>query len=799
MRTVGADGDGSSRHRHDLRLVPAAVTTWLAALTGLTWGWQACAVVGALGAAVALAVAWRGLREDGGAAARRLSTAGALFACGLLAVGPLSARLHTAVHDPLRDAAADGAQVTLRVEVAERPRPLRAEGYAGQQGGVRSVLVSADVIGATVRGHAVASSGRVLLIAPAADWSRVLPGQHATARGSLAPARSAELTVAVMYVRGPPAAVSVASWWQRSAESLRAALRDVAGVLGEDQAGLLPGLVVGDTSALPVRVEEEFLDAGLSHLMAVSGANVAIVCGAVLLLARGLRAGPRLSAVLAGAVLVGFVVLVGYEPSVLRAGVMGAVGLLALVLGRRRSAVPALAAAVCLLVAFDPAMATSMGFALSVVATAGLVFLAPRWTEAMARRRVPVGVAEALAVPVAAFLATAPVIAGMAGEISVVSVVANLVAAPVVAPITVLGVLAAALSLPWPAAAEVLVHVTGPGLSWLVFVAREASGVPGAVLPWPPGWWGGLLAAGVVALVVVALRYRTARVALAVALASVLVVAVPTQVVARGWPPDGWAVVACDVGQGDGLVLSTGEEGRAVVVDTGPEPGVLDRCLDRLGIERVPLVVLSHLHADHVGGLASVFEGRAVGAVAVGAGRTPAWAWREVVEEAAAHGVPLVELHVGQRLDWPSLTLHVLGPHYVAPVQVGEEEEGTGINNTSVVLRADTPAGRVLLTGDVELTAQGDLLSSGADVRAEILKVPHHGSRFTLPRFLAAVGPRVALVSVGADNTYGHPNPTTLRTLSQGGALVARTDTSGDTAVVAGEQGPVVVRRGPGR
>ncbi|MEU6646515.1 ComEC/Rec2 family competence protein [Saccharomonospora sp. NPDC046836] len=799
MTTMLPGGRTLVGHQHDLRLVPAAITVWASGLLGLLWGSWAAAACGTVGVLLAIAMAWHTLAARARrAAARRLPAAGALLVCGILAVGPLTARLADAERDPLRVVAEEGADAVVRAAVAERPRPLRSAGYAAQPGGTRLVLVPVTIVGALAGEREVRSAGRALLIAPFDGWSRLLPGQQVTAAGSLAPPRPGELTVAVIYVRGPPRDVTVAPWWQRHAESIRSAMRSVCSVLSPEPAGLLPGLVVGDTSALPPRVEQEFLDSGMSHLTAVSGANVAIICGAVLLLARALRLGPRVSAIVAGVVLIGFVVVVGYEPSVLRAAVMGAVGLLALVLGRRGSAVPALAAAVCLLVLFDPAMATSMGFALSVVATAGLVLLAPRWADALGRRRMPAGLAEALAVPVAAFLVTAPIIAGMAGEVSLVSALANLLAAPVVAPVTVIGALAAALAIPWPAGAELLVQIAGPGVSWLVLVGREAAGVPGAVLAWPSGWWGGLIAAGIVVLLVLALRHRPARIALALALAALLVVLVPVQVVAPGWPPPGWAVVACDVGQGDGLVLATGEPGRAIVVDAGPEPGRLDKCLDQLDVDRVPLVVLSHLHADHVGGLSAVLDGRAVGAVALGAGRSPAWAWRQVAAETSARGVPLLELRTGDRLGWPELRLEVIGPHYVEAGR-GDDEDGTGINNTSLVLRASTPAGRVLLTGDIELAAQGDLLNAGADLRAEILKVPHHGSRLVLPQFLSAVAPRVALVSVGADNAYGHPNGTTLRLLTGGGALVARTDTGGDTAVVTVEGGPAVVRRGSSR
>ncbi|GAA1243227.1 ComEC/Rec2 family competence protein [Prauserella halophila] len=823
-----ATAEPAARPRRDLRLVPAALAVWGGALAGLQWGWQAAVAVGAVSvvAGVLAGVHARRRRSVGVAAA-----ATALGVCGVLVLAPLSVRVHAVGEDPLRAVAADGGDVRMRAEVRERPRPLRDDGYGGRRGGIRSVLVPVDVVsigngdrdtgagavaGAPSGGTdgSISSTGRVLLIGPAGEWAGLLPGQQVSAAVSLAPARPGDMTVAVGYVRGPPEQVGAPSWWQRSADMVRTALRDVSGVLGDEEAGLLPGLVVGDTGGQSPRVEEEFLDAGLSHLTAVSGSNVAIVCGAVLLLARAVRVGPRVSAGAAGLALAGFVMLVGYEPSVLRAAVMGALGLAALVLGRRRSAVPALAVAVCGLILADPAMATSMGFALSVVATAGLIFLAPRWAAALAARRVPPGIAEALAVPVAAFVATAPVIAGMAGEVSVVSVAANLLAAPVVAPITVLGVAAAALAVPSPAAAEVLVHFAGPGVSWLVFVAREAAAVPGAVVSWPAGWWGGLGAAGVAVGAVAALRYRKARVAVAVAVTGTLVVTVPPRLIAPAWPPVGWAVVACDVGQGDGIVLATGKPGRAVVVDAGPDPRAIDRCLDRLAVERIPLLVLSHLHADHVGGLSAVFDGRTVGAVGVGQGRTPSWAWRAVLDEARANRVPVVELTVGEQVRWDELTLDVLGPHYVAPAareEVGDGTEhaessadGTAINDASVVVRASTPAGRVLLAGDVELAAQSDLLARGASVEAEILKVPHHGSRHTHHEFLTAVRARIALVSVGADNTHGHPNDEIMRVLRGDGALITRTDEGGDIAIVPGPEddgagGPHVVRRGPDR
>jgi competence protein ComEC len=367
-----------------------------------------------------------------------------------------------------------------------------------------------------------------------------------------------------------------------------------------------------------------------------------------------------------------------------------------------------------------------------------------------------------------------------------------------VAPATVLGVLAAVVAPVWPWLAELLVRVAGPEADWLIVVARHASRVPGAVIAWPSGWWGGLLLVACVLVLWAALRRRRLRVLAGVALAAFLVVLIPIRVITPGWPPPGWAMVACDVGQGDGLVLATAEAGRAVVVDTGPEPGPMTACLDRLDVSRVPLVVLTHLHADHVGGLTAVLADHAVGAVAVGPAREPGWAWREVREEAAAAGVPIVQLEAGRRLAWPGLSMEVLAPAG-REVMPAPDADGTEINNSSVVMRATTPAGRILLSGDVELAAQDQLLAARTDLSAAVLKVPHHGSRYTTPELFAAVRPRIAVVSVGAGNRYGHPSPVTLRALDAAGVLVLRTDTEGDAAIVPGESGPRAVTRGEAR
>lgn len=782
--------------RVDRRLVPAAVVVWLGTLAGLGGAWWLSAVCGLIAAGVGLALfLGAGGRVETPARWVRFGVGASLLVCGFGLAVPTAFRLREAAHDPLREWAGHGATGQFRVELNDRPRPVISAGFGGRQGGAQAVVVPATVSRASVAGHPVDTSGAVLLVAPVDGWSGLLPGQEADLRAEIEAAKPPGLTVAVLRVRGPPSAVSEPAAWQRAARSLRAGLRDVSGVLDQESAGLLPALVVGDTDALPRTVVDDFRTSGMTHLLAVSGANLAIVCVAMLLLLRALRVGPRGCAVGAVLTLIGFVVLAGPEPSVLRAGVMGAVGLLAMAIGRERAALPALAGTVILLVLYEPDLAISIGFALSVLATGALVLLAPRWADRLAARGVPRGVAEALAVPAAAHLVTAPVVAGMAGQVSLVAVLANVLAAPVVAPATVLGVLAALLAHVVPWLARMLVRLAGPEVDWLIIVARHAARIPGAAIGWPSGWWGGLLLLAVIILLVAALRHHRVRVLAGIALTVLLIVVIPIRVILPGWPPEGWAMVACDVGQGDAVVLATADSGRAVVVDTGPEPGPVGECLDRLDVDSVPLVILSHLHADHIGGLAAVLANRHVGAVAVGPARSPGWAWQEVTGDATRAGVPLVRLDLGQRLSWPGLTIDVVGPQ-PAEAQPVARADGTEINNSSVVIRAFTRAGRLLLTGDIELIAQADLLNAGADLRADVLKVPHHGSRYSAPDFLDAVGARIAVVSVGAGNRYGHPSPTTLGFLTRRGTQVARTDLDGDSAILPG---PRAVLRGSPR
>lgn len=770
----------TSREPPDLRLAGLALGAWLSALVALLLDAGTAVLIAAVAGAVGLVISYRLVRRPG----HGLDRYGWVAVTVLL--GVLCGSVATAARLGLRDAAPLGelaetrARVTVELVVRDDPRPV-----SGAAGRPAMYLVPARLnwVQPAEQGRTRVPA-RILVLATHPGWRQLLPGQRLTATGRLAASRGGDLTAAVLTVTSSPVRLGHPSWAQRMAGSLRAGLQRACAPLPREPGGLLPGLVVGDTSRLEPAVEDDFQTTGMTHLTAVSGSNVAIVVGLVLLLARWARAGPWLSAILCGVALVGFVILARPSASVVRAGTMGAIGLLALAAGRPRAALPALAGAVTVLVVVDPELAADAGFALSVLATGGLLLLAPRWRDALRRRHVPSGAAEALAIPAAAQLACAPVVAGLSGTISLVAVPANLLAVPAVAPATVLGVTTAVLSPLWPAGAEAVAWLGGWPVWWLVLVARYGARAPGGTLPWLDGVAGGLLLGVLTVALLIAARRPVVRRLVAVVTVAVVVGALPVRMVATGWPPAGWLVAVCAVGQGDSLVLPVGTD-QAVVVDAGPEPVAVDRCLRRLGVRAVPLLVFSHFHADHVGGLDGVFRGRRVDAIATPEWLEPAQGRAAVQNAGTANGVPVGAIGAGWTYSAGPVALTVLGPPY--PMRGTRSDP----NNNSVVLRAEVRGTSILLPGDAETEEQRALLDRLpiALLRSDVLKVAHHGSAYQEPGFLDTVDPAVALVPVGVDNGYGHPSEPVLARLFRSGARVLRTDTDGDLAVVGVEGG----------
>nr|BFD84910.1 ComEC/Rec2 family competence protein [Streptomyces sp. Xyl84] len=820
----------------DLRLVPPALAAWATAALALDVSarWATGFVIVCLATTAVLVLSRRhghrhppdrtrtgrlprartGRLHGAAPAWVRTSVSAALLAAAAAAA---SAGLHGADlrRGPVPGLARQYATVTAEVELTSDPRLTRPR-VSGDHMAPVSVLVDAEV--RRVRGPDGAEArtrAPVLVLVDAgargdegpgasaargggSPWLGLLPSTRLRVTARLAPPLTGgDRIAAVLRVRdgAAPEVTGGPSGPQRLAGRLRAGLRAATDGLPADARALLPGLVVGDTSRISPELDEAFKETDLAHVLAVSGSNLTILLALLIGppglaqhaerrgLAPGLGLPLRVTALLGAALTLGFVVVCRPDPSVLRAAACGAVVLLALATGRRRSLIPALATAVLLLVLYDPWLSRSYGFLLSVLATGALLTLAPRWSAALHRRRVPARLAEALATAAAAQVLCAPVVAVLSARVSLVAVPCNLLAEIAVAPATVLGFAALACAPVAMAPAKALAWCASWPTRWIAGVARTGAGLPGGGVDWPGSWTGALLLGLVTVGAVLLGRRLLGRPWLCGVCGVLLLLAVvrPPSLtrVLTGWPPPGWRFAMCDVGQGDATVLAAGP-GAGVVVDAGPDPHRVDRCLRALGITRIPLVVLTHFHADHVTGLPGVLRGRSVGAIETTGYEEPAEQAGFVRKEAARRGVPLTRAVAGEERRTGALSWRVLWP----PDRPSARPDGP--NDASVTLLVRSGGLRLLLLGDLEPLAQQELARSpeaAGLTRVDVLKVAHHGSAYQDPDLIRLVSPRLALISCGADNMYGHPAPRTVAALRAEGATVLRTDHDGTLAV----------------
>jgi len=578
-----------------------------------------------------------------------------------------------------------------------------------------------------------------------------------------------------------------------------------AASLAPSQAAVLNGIIFGTQGTIAKETREAFNETGIVHILSVSGMHVGLVLGGLIALFRLLKLPPGLTAPLATPVLLLYAVMTGADAAVLRATIMALLLLWAHYLGRERDWPTTLALAALVLLLWKPRELFNPGFQLSFAATWGILYLGPVLSNFLSGllQGLPEGftrtVAQGIAVPLAAQLATVPLVAWYYNLISLVSIPVNLLAVPLVGLILFLGVFAAVLGLLWLPLAGLVNAATGAVLDLFLGLVGLFRQLPGAVmyLATPPvllvaAWYAGLLAAAGFrpGKLSAAGRERVKGWVAAVAALAVVLLLI-------WWPWTGGqrlTVHFLDVGQGDSILLQS-PGGKNMLIDTGgwrdeygTGTGTGDRVvapyLRKIGVNRLDVLVLTHPHEDHCAGAAYLVEKFPVRlavvspAGAVGESRRQEeipGAYRELLEKMSSAGIPVRAAAAGDVLKLDDrVKIEVL-----APDETAGEMEGDNLNNSSLVLKITYGRRSFLFTGDIETEAQESLLQRKVNLEADVLKVPHHGSRLLLPGLVERVEPEVAVISVGAHNNFGHPAWSTLGLLDREGLQVYRTDRDG--------------------
>lgn len=738
----------------DLRLLPVLGAAWGAALIGVgvpsAAAWIGWCCLGACVAAVIVLLRRGGRRSRAGLLVVVLATAAGV---SLSVLGVQDARAQLAE--------ADGRVVEVRAVVSSSA----SVGVDGR------LWFDADVEAIGPPGRVARGSGPVRIgAAPGGGFDL---GATVTATGEASSTAAGERAALVLF--SSDATVTVPSPGVFAiASDLRTAFIERASHLPAPGAGLLPGLAVGDTRAVPPELSEQMKVSGLSHLTAVSGANCALVVGAVFWLVALCGGGRTLRVLLAAGALACFVILVTPEPSVVRASVMAGAAMLSILVGRPSAGAGMLAVSATGILIVDPWLSATAGFALSVAASGALILLAPLLAGGIARWT-PQPLAVAIAVPTSAQLVCGPIIALFSDQQSLVGIAANLLAAPAAPLATVIGMLAC-LAAPVPPLADVLAASAWLPSPWIAATARVTAEMPAAPVELAAGWGSALQVALVSAAAAVTLigsvRVRAVRLVAAGVVICLLswgggqaVVAGP---LASATSPEGWSIAACDVGQGDAVLVRSDD--RVALIDTGPEPRPLADCLRSLGIDRIDLLVLTHFDLDHVGGVDAVV-GRVTSVVH---GPEADAGDGAIIRRLGDGGARTALASSGMRGELGRASWRILWP----PDGTETFEPG---NDLSAVLEVDGGGvPRSLFLGDLSAEAQRVLMRDARFSQPfDVVKVAHHGSADQDPGLYDVLRPRIALISVGADNDYGHPRDEILDTLRRIGSHVLRTDERG--------------------
>ncbi|MSZ46469.1 MAG: DNA internalization-related competence protein ComEC/Rec2 [Actinobacteria bacterium] len=581
---------------------------------------------------------------------------------------------------------------------------------------------------------------------------------------------------------------------------LRAAfMKNLRGV-DTNSAGLVAGLAIGDVSMLSQSLLDQMKLVSLTHLTAVSGANCAIVLAMFYLLVRKLGGGRWWRLGVGLAALIGYVQMVGAQPSVLRAAVMAASVLIGVSLGRKTAPMSALALSVIVLLIADPWLSIDFGFALSVAATAGLLVLTQPITARL-QRHLPGWLAIAVAVSLSAQILCLPILLQLQSGIATYALPANVLAEPLVAPVTVLGICACLIAWLFPPAAWCLTYLASEA-TWLIAqIANYFASQQNVTLGWPTGVAGAALA---ISLVIAFLlwfkaeptRLRNLGLTTLALIAAFSVGSIGFNLVqSANWPLRDWQVVACDVGQGDALVIRSA--GKIALVDVGRENRPVNQCLQRLDVKRIDLLVLTHFDMDHIGGLSGAIAGRQVGIALVSPFKDERWGATGTNLTLANAGIKILAVERGVTGNLGECQWQVLNPNRNA---AGAENS----NDASIAMLWQTAEFNLLTMADLGEKGQRRIASQdrwwqdpALQTKPLILKVSHHGSADQFGELIQTLMPDISLISVGQNNSYGHPTLKTLEILQGTGSKIERTDELGSIAV-ASRGGGLVTANAPG-
>lgn len=573
--------------------------------------------------------------------------------------------------------------------------------------------------------------------------------------------------------------------------ALRGATESALRELFPRHAPLTEALLLGRRERLDPAISERFARSGLIHLLAISGSHVGLFAAMLLVIGTAARLSRTRVAWLCIVIVAVYLAMIGAPASAVRSGIMLSLALLAVVLQRPAAAVPMMAAAALVILAWSPATVLDVGFQLSFAGVIGIVVARRAVLDAIPgrvlRRPLVRPLVESITISAAAFTATAPIVAHHFGQIAPVAILANLVAAPATA-LALCGVVGAVAVYPLaPPLAGLIADGATVALEVLDRTAGIAADLPLGHLAVPrPDWfaWTGAAAVAVLAWRAAARSRATVRRGVAVGTAVALLIAWPALArTDRGV----LEIHFLDVGQGDAIAIRTPGD-RWILVDAGPRSITYDAGARRIlpflhahRVTRLEALILTHPDLDHVGGAPAILRGIPVGAVIEPGLAVGKELYAELLALVAERSIPWRGARAGQRIVLDGVELSFLWPDSAF---LDAKPEANQISAVVLVRFADFEA---LLTGDIGEDVERRLVAiHGPGLRAEVLKAGHHGSSTSSsPELLAAVGPELTVIPVGRRNRYGHPSPEVIRRLAATGTRIARTDRDGTVTVRA--------------